>query len=141
MPHHQKILLTVDAVVLATDSENNKVLLIKRKNPPFQDHWAIPGGFVENEESIDAAAKRELQEETGLEVDNLQQLYAFGEPKRDPRSRVVSVAYWGIADPDAQKVVPATDAKDAKWFPVDDLPPLAFDHAIIIAKALEQIAL
>ena len=139
MSPSQNILVTVDAVVFTNLSQDQlKVLLIKRKNAPFKDQWAIPGGFVENHESLEDGAKRELREETGIAVKKLSQLYTFGDPGRDPRSRVVSVAYWCRVDPNQYPIKAQSDAKQVQWFEVGHLPKLAFDHDIIISMALNE---
>lgn len=132
-----KIFVTVDAVVFRKSNVGNELLLIKRKNEPFKGKWALPGGFVDEGEDLAVAAKRELQEETGLILDNLEQLGAFGKPGRDPRSHTVSIAYSGFAEADAQ-AIGADDADEAEWFAVSALPELAFDHADIIQLALEK---
>ncbi len=136
---NQDIKVSVDAVIFSNDENAGvSVLLIKRKYEPFQDRWALPGGLVNNDESLEDAARRELKEETGLSVDHLEQLYAFGEPNRDPRNRVISVAYFGMIESSAgQPVVAATDAKEVAWFTLDNLPDLAFDHKEILEKTLE----
>ncbi|RDI14314.1 NUDIX domain-containing protein [Flavobacterium sp. AG291] len=132
-----KIFVTVDAVVFRKSNAGNELLLIKRKKEPFKGKWALPGGFVDEGEDLAVAAKRELQEETGLVLDNLEQLGAFGKPGRDPRSHTVSIAYSGFAEADAQ-AIGADDADEAEWFAVSALPELAFDHADIIQLALEK---
>jgi len=132
MSPSQKILVTVDALVFGyLFPDQLSVLLIKRKNPPFQDQWAIPGGFVEDYESLEEGAQRELREETGISVKIMHQLYAFGEPGRDPRGRVVSVAYWCLVDPSQQPIKAQTDAKEVQWIDVNNLPELAFDHELL----------
>ncbi len=133
-----KTFLTVDAVIFKTINNNLNLLLIKRKNEPFQNAWALPGGFVEEHEDIDSAAARELLEETQITVDKLTQLKAFGKPFRDPRNHVVSVAYYGFATQDTVAIA-SDDAKEAKWFSVNELPKLAFDHSEIINFALEKL--
>lgn len=132
-----KIFVTVDAVIFREKADGNELLLIRRKNDPFKGKWALPGGFVDEGEDLADAAKRELQEETGLVVEGLQQLGAFGKPGRDPRQHTVSVAYTGFATEDAE-AVGADDADEAKWFLVSSLPELAFDHSDIIKLALEK---
>jgi 8-oxo-dGTP diphosphatase len=127
--------LTVDCVVFGMDGEDLKVLLIERGLPPFEGEWALPGGFVHVEETIDAAARRELEEETGLEKVFLEQLYTFGSVARDPRERVVSVAYYALVNLVDHRVQAATDAREAAWFSLDDVPTLAFDHAKILQMA------
>jgi ADP-ribose pyrophosphatase YjhB (NUDIX family) len=131
--------LTVDCVVFGYDGRSLRVLLIERAAEPFRGRWALPGGFVNMDETIDAAALRELEEETGLVRLYLEQLYTFGDLGRDPRERVVSVAYFALVKPADHVVRAASDAKRAEWFPVDDLPALAFDHPHIVETALERL--
>jgi 8-oxo-dGTP diphosphatase len=133
--------LTVDCVIFGLDLEEErlKVLLIERDLEPFAGMWAIPGGFVRQGETPEAAAMRELQEETGLTDVFLEQLYTFGEPGRDPRGWIVSVAYYALVSPEKHEINATTDARQARWFPVNSLPPLAFDHADILDTALQRI--
>lgn len=131
--------LTVDCVVFGLDAEDLKVLLIRRNQPPFKDRWALPGGFVEMGETLEAAALRELEEETGLTKIWLEQLYTFGAPDRDPRERVVTVAWFALVNLEDHPPRAATDASDAAWFPVRRTPPLAFDHRDILGAALERL--
>lgn len=132
--------LAVDCVVFGLDQPNNlQVMLIRRNLPPFQDQWALPGGFVRIDESVDAAARRELQEETGLEHVFLEQLYTFGGVDRDPRERVVTVAYYALVNLREHVVQAATDASEAAWFPISHLPTLAFDHAEIVRMAIARL--
>jgi len=132
--------LTVDCVVFGLDKQDQlKVMLIQRNLPPFKDQWALPGGFVQLDESLEEAARRELREETGIENVFLQQLYTFGEVNRDPRSRVVTVAYYALVNLWEYRIEAATDASDAAWFPLKQLPPLAFDHDKIVQVALNQL--
>ena len=140
MSRPSSIHLAVDAVVFGYNRESGlSVLLIKRKNPPFQGHWAIPGGFVAPEESLEAAVQRELEEETSLRIDYMEQLYTFGEPMRDPRQRVVSVTYFVLVKPESFEVKPQTDAEEADWFHIRELPKLAFDHAHILEVAISRL--
>jgi len=132
-----KIFVTVDAVIFRKVKEAHEILLIQRKNEPFKGQWALPGGFVDEGEDLPVAAARELLEETGLEVENLQQLGAFGKPGRDPRQHTVSVAYTGFADENAVAVA-ADDAAEAQWFSVKVLPQLAFDHLDIVTLGLQK---
>lgn len=127
--------VTVDCVVFGLDDEDLKVLLIRRDLPPFEDKWALPGGFVRIDETLDEAARRELQEETSLERVFLEQLYTFGAIDRDPRERVITVAYYALVRLSDHRVQAATDARDAVWFAMDDLPSLAFDHDQILETA------
>ncbi len=131
--------LTVDCVVFALDEADLKVLLIERDLEPFKGCWALPGGFVHMDESVDDAARRELREETGLSDVFLEQLYTFGAVDRDPRGRVVSVAYYALVNLSDHRVQAGTDAKGAAWFAVSDVPSLAFDHADILATALRRL--
>ena len=133
--------LTVDCVVFAIDfeQENLKLLLIQRGEEPFKGHWALPGGFVHNEEDLEAAARRELKEETGLDELYLEQLYTFGAINRDPRDRVVTVAYVALVNISGRLLQAATDAQDAAWFDAQDLPETAFDPASIIETALQRL--
>lgn len=136
---HPRPALTVDCVVFAIADDALKVLLIRRAQEPFGGSWALPGGFVDMGETLEAAARRELEEETSLKDLFLEQLYTFGEPDRDPRGRVVSVAYYALVDLAGRDVEPASDASAAEWFAVDALPELAFDHGEILAAALERV--
>lgn len=126
-----KIFVTVDIVLC----KSSKILLIKRLKDPFKDCWALPGGFVDENEDLEDAAKRELFEETTIKVDSLQQIGAFGKPFRDPRHHTISIAFYGEVDDDTIAIA-ADDAKEAYWFQLDDLPELAFDHQEIINKAI-----
>jgi 8-oxo-dGTP diphosphatase len=134
--------VTVDVVVIATRDGQWNVLLVRRKNPPFQGRWAIPGGFVEPNEPLEKAARRELLEETGLNPGHLEQLRAFGDPGRDPRGWTISVAFVTKLD---QREAPswrpraASDAEEVGWFALEDLPPLAFDHQQILAHAAKWL--
>jgi len=131
--------LTVDCVVFGMDEGDLKVLLIKRGVEPFLGKWALPGGFVRMEESLEDAARRELEEESGIRPSHLEQLYTFGEPGRDPRGRVVTVAYFALVKLSAHQVHAATDAREVAWFSVWDTPKLAFDHAEVLATALQRL--
>jgi 8-oxo-dGTP diphosphatase len=135
-----KIFVTVDAVVVKKIGKDASILLIKRKNEPYRGSWALPGGFVDENEDLPDAAARELREETGIVLANLFQLKAFGKPGRDPRQHTVAVAFLGYAD-ETVSAVAADDAEEAKWFPLNDLPALAFDHEEIIEFAKEKISL
>jgi 8-oxo-dGTP diphosphatase len=142
MPHtyqYPRAALTVDCVVFGVDDEELKVMLIRRGQPPFQGKWALPGGFVRLDETLEEAARRELEEETGLHKLFLEQLYTFGSVNRDPRERVVSVAYYALVKLSEHSVLAASDASDAAWFGVHDVPSLAFDHAEILQMALERL--
>ena len=142
MPHtyeYPRAALTVDCVVFGLDHQDLKVLLIQRGLPPFEGRWALPGGFVRLTETLDEAARRELEEETGLRTLFLEQLYTFSDVNRDPRERVVSVAYYALVNLQDHIVHGATDARDAAWFGVHDVPTLAFDHADILQMALDRL--
>src|SRR5882672_11865315 len=142
MPHtyrYPRAALTVDCVVFGFDESELKVLLIERGLEPFKGKWALPGGFVRVDETIDEAARRELAEEAGVGNVFLEQLYTFGAVDRDPRERVVSVAYYALVNLSDHRVQAATDARDAGWFGVHDVPSLAFDHTDILHVALERL--
>ncbi|HEY6723113.1 MAG TPA: NUDIX domain-containing protein [Polyangiaceae bacterium] len=129
--------LTVDCVVFATYDEGLRVLLIRRGEEPFAGGWALPGGFVRVDETTEAAARRELEEETGLKSAYLEQLYTFSRVDRDPRERVVSVAYYALVKPSA--LAAGSDARSAEWIDVTRLPELAFDHDEILEMALARL--
>ncbi len=136
----QNIKLTVDAVVFGYDQEEGiSILLIKRKNQPFQKLWALPGGFVKNEESLEKAVRRELWEESGVDVNYLEQLYTFGKVDRDPRGRIVSVAYFGLIRPKDYRLLAASDAEDVSWFNIKKLPKMGFDHKNILETAIKRL--
>lgn len=137
-PFHRAA-LTVDCVVFGLDERDLKVMLIRRALPPFRGKWALPGGFVRLDETLEQAARRELQEETGLEKVFLEQLYTFGAIDRDPRERVVTVAWYALVRLSNHRVKAATDACDAAWFALDVLPQLAFDHAQILQAAYRRL--
>ena len=132
--------LTVDAVVFRKADEF-EVLLIQRKHYPFEGMWALPGGFVEMEETVEEAVVRELEEETCLELrmDQLKQLHTFSALGRDPRGRTVSVTFFGKIDYQKSEVRGGDDASDAKWFKMSTIPELAFDHIEAINMALDRI--
>ena len=132
--------LTVDCVIFGLDEDELKVLLIKRGGTPFEGRWALPGGFVHVDEPLEAAARRELEEETGVRRVFLEQLYTFGERvDRDPRERVITVAYYALVKLNDHRVRAATDASEAAWFALTDLPSLAFDHGHIVEVAFERL--
>lgn len=126
--------ITVDAVIV--QKKTNKILLIRRGTDPYSGKWALPGGFVEQGELLAVACKRELKEETGLVVNNLEQLKAYDKIDRDPRGRTISIAFYGFTDEKNTKIKGGDDAAFAEWFSIDALPPLAFDHDIIIKDFL-----
>ena len=132
--------LTTDALILGYDNKNKelKILLIKRKNEPFKNQWAIPGGFVDMNETIEQCAKRELQEETGLSLNNLEQLTVASKIDRDPRGRTISTVFWAII-PIVYNLKANDDAADLQWFNCNNLPKLAFDHDEIIKIALDKL--
>jgi 8-oxo-dGTP diphosphatase len=137
---HPKPSLTVDCVVFGLDESNElRVLLIQRAYDPFAGSWALPGGFVKIEEDLESAARRELEEETAVRDIYIEQLYTFGNFDRDPRGRVVSVAYYALINLKNHPVKASTDAKNAAWFKLDEIPELAFDHKEILSKATERI--
>jgi 8-oxo-dGTP diphosphatase len=136
----QSIKVAVDAVVFGYDAEEGvSVLLIKRKFEPFQKSWALPGGLVKEEESLEEAVRRELREESGVDVTYLEQLYSFGKPDRDPRNRVVSITYYGLVQPKDYQLSAQTDAEDVAWFNINKLPKLAFDHKLIVDTAIKRL--
>ena len=130
--------VTVDMLIVDKSGSAPKILLIERRNNPFAGCWALPGGFVDENEDIDDAALRELREETSLVDVALHQFGAFGKPGRDPRGHTITIAYWGIAG-NPQQACAADDAKTLKWFEISNLPSLAFDHLEIIQEGLKKI--
>ncbi|MBI3096755.1 MAG: NUDIX hydrolase [Planctomycetes bacterium] len=133
------IRVTVDIVIFTIRSSRLHVLLVRRGLAPFKGQWAIPGGFVREGETLEQAALRELREETGVDEVYLEQLYSFGDPGRDPRGRVVTIAYFALISSDRAVPVAGTDAAEAGWFPMQSLPPLAFDHRRILDYSLERL--
>lgn len=131
--------LTVDCVIFGLDEANLKVLLIQRAHDPYAGRWAFPGGFVDMDETTDTAARRELEEETGIRDMFMEQLYTFSQVDRDPRERVVSVAYYALVNLSDYKVTAGSDANRAEWFAVDQVPKLAFDHDHILQVALARL--
>lgn len=136
---HPHPAVTVDVAVFTVRNDELQVLLIKRAFKPFQGEWALPGGFVEPDEDLQAAAARELQEESGVSGVYLEQLFTFGEPRRDPRERVITVAYYALIPSDTVELKAASDAEGVAWFSVDKLPELAFDHDDILEMALDRL--
>ncbi len=135
---HPRPAVTVDIVCLRSEGQSWRVLLIRRKHEPFAGYWALPGGFVDADEDLEQAARRELKEETGIEPMTLRQFYCFGRPGRDPRGWTISVAFLAICDDNLdEKIRAGDDADDVRWFAVDELPELAFDHKEIIEKSFE----
>jgi len=132
--------VSTDIVIFTLQDKQLKVLLIQRAYDPYRGHWSLPGGFVEIDEDLDSAALRELEEETGVSGVYLEQLYTFGQPDRDPRERVISVAYYALVPADRIHIRAASDAKSVAWFACNQLPELAFDHAQIIETARKRLA-
>jgi 8-oxo-dGTP diphosphatase len=132
--------VTVDVVIFTLLEKKLHILLVKRRRWPHEGQWAIPGGFINMDESLEQAARRELEEETGVRDIYLEQLYTFGEPKRDPRMRIISVAYFAIIRADRQTLRVSEESTDVRWFPVEALPGrLAFDHDEILETALDRL--
>jgi 8-oxo-dGTP diphosphatase len=132
--------VTVDVVGFTLREDRLQVLLIQRMEEPFEEMWALPGGYIKMHEGLEEAAARELQEETGVEEAYLEQLYTYGHPERDPRGRVITIAYFALLPAGAPvRQEGGSDARQARWFPVDELPLLAFDHAEIIQYALVRL--
>ena len=129
--------VTADCIVFNKTEDQLNVLLIRRANEPFKGCWAFPGGFIEPDESAEEAAVRELMEETGLEISGFRQLKAYSSPKRDPRERIITIAF--IAYAEHMQVKGGDDAAEARWFNVESLPPLAFDHQKILEDALNSL--
>jgi 8-oxo-dGTP diphosphatase len=132
-------MVTVDAVVFRMNENSTEVLLIQRGHFPFKGMWALPGGFVDMEETLEEAIVRELEEETGLKVVELTQLHAYSEIHRDPRGRNISITFFGLAGSDNTSIKAGDDAADARWFPIDQMPELAFDHKKVVKLALSKI--
>lgn len=132
--------VAADVALFRNAGGHNELLLIRRARDPFAGRWALPGGFIDIDEDLEAAARRELLEETGLVAGDLVQLQTFGRPGRDPRERVISVVFIGLAEEDKPDTPQAgDDAAEARWFSVTELPPLAFDHAEIIGLARQRL--
>ena len=129
--------VTVDVAVFTRQNNQLKLLLIQRAIDPHKGKWALPGGFVDIDEDLETAARRELKEETGLQIYEIHQLKAFGNPGRDPRGRTISIAFWGEVFSE-EKVSGSDDAADAQWFDLENLPPLAFDHELILKEFMKQ---
>ncbi|HSH52820.1 MAG TPA: NUDIX hydrolase [Bacteroidales bacterium] len=131
--------VTVDIIVFKKEKNDVQILLIERKNHPFKNMWALPGGFVDKDEDIKIAAYRELAEETSIQDIQLSQLHTFGKPGRDPRGHTVSVVYKGFLINSNQKIKAGDDAKNLQWFSINDLPDLAFDHREIIEYVVASV--
>ncbi|MCB0593088.1 MAG: NUDIX hydrolase [Lewinellaceae bacterium] len=137
---HPRPALTVDCVIFGLDESHQlKVLLIQRAHAPYEGQWALPGGFVDMDEGLETAALRELEEETGVKDVFIEQLYTFGEPGRDPRGRVVSVAYFALVNLEEHPVEASSDARRVRWFEAGLLPQLAFDHEKILQAAIARL--
>jgi 8-oxo-dGTP diphosphatase len=129
-----------DIIVFSRTKSSTEILLIKRKFEPFKDHWALPGGFLDLDEELDTAAYRELEEETSITNIKLEQFRAFGKIGRDPRGRTVSVVYYGfLPESEKRKAIANSDAAETKWYNIESLPSLAFDHDEIIKLAIRTI--
>lgn len=140
MSKKQKIALTVDAIIFNYSTEGGlSILLVKRKNKPFKNTWALPGGFVDNDETLKKAIKREVKEEVGLKIKGPDFLSVFDTPERDPRGRVVSAAFCFYLNDPLQTLNAGSDAKDAMWFGIEELPDLAFDHSTLIEASLNHL--
>ncbi|MDD2200160.1 MAG: NUDIX hydrolase [Bacteroidales bacterium] len=131
-------MLTVDALIFNKNRNDLFILLIKRNNPPFKNMWALPGGFVDMDEDLINAVERECFEETGLRLKGFRQLEAYGKPERDPRGRNIAIAHYIVLNEKLEPIA-GDDAKDARWFLVNDLPELAFDHYEIIADGIKKV--
>ena len=131
--------VTVDVAVFTQQNNQLKLLLIQRAHDPYKGKWALPGGFVDIDEDLDNAARRELKEETGISVGDIEQLHTYGAPDRDPRERVITVVYTTLISSNEVQLQPASDAAAAEWFDINQLPELAFDHPKIIKFACEKI--
>lgn len=129
--------VTTDCVIFGFDGTRLKVLLIERGLEPFKGHWAFPGGFLNMDESAETGALRELREETGLKEAYIRQFHTFSDPDRDPRERVLTIAYYALVR--IQDVKGGDDAARAEWFALDEVPPLAFDHQAILQEALKEL--
>lgn len=135
----ENLRVTVDIVIFTVRERTLQVLLVRRGVPPFEGQYAIPGGFILEGESLEQAAKRELQEETGVRDVFLEQLYSFGDPARDPRGRIITVAYYALISSERNSLAAGSDASEARWFLMSELPALAFDHKQILDYAVERL--
>jgi 8-oxo-dGTP diphosphatase len=133
--------VTADIVVIKTIDNLQEVLLIERKHPPFEGMWALPGGFLNMDETLEEAAMRELQEETGITGIKLEQLQTFSKVDRDPRHRTITTVFIGYTNESTTEPEAGDDAANAQWFPLDDLPPLAFDHEEVMEKVKEKFGI
>lgn len=140
MTNIQNIRVAVDAIVFGYQHNQLYVLLIQQKFGTQESYWALPGGLVKNDESLQDAVKRELKEETNVTVTYFEQLFTFGDDvNRDPRNRVISVAYFALVDPSKLTIKADSDAEHAQWFKINEVPTLAFDHNSILKKAIERL--
>ena len=133
----QNVSVSTDCVIFFRSKDVDKILLVKRKNDPYGGSWALPGGFLEEKEPLETGAARELEEETGIKVNDLHQIRAFGTPGRDPRGRTISIAFFGEVR-DQMRPEASDDAAEADWFPINNLPELAFDHKEIVGEAIQK---
>lgn len=140
MSKNQNIKVAVDAIVFGYQNNQLYVLLIQQKFGSQDSYWALPGGLVQDSESLEDAVRRELKEETNISVNYFEQLFTFGDDVfRDPRNRVISVAYFALVDSSKLKIKADSDAENAQWFKIDEVPSLAFDHTVILTKAIGRL--
>lgn len=130
--------VTVDIAVFRPAQDEFEILLIQRSHPPFEGQWALPGGFIDMDETLQASALRELEEETGIQKIELTQFRTYGDPGRDPRCRTITIVYYGFV-PENTATRAGDDARNASWFRLSHLPPLAFDHEIIINDLVNHL--
>ncbi len=130
--------VSADCIIIDRSKGHLNILLVERKNDPFKGMWALPGGFIEEDETVDQGAHRELSEETGLEL-QMEQFRVYSDPERDPRGRIITIAFLSVTDNINMKPVAGDDAKNVKWFSISELPLLAFDHRKIIEDALKSL--
>ena len=133
--HYPRPAVTVDAILI---SPNKSVLLIERGREPYQGTWALPGGFIEMDEELETACQRELEEETGIKLNQLKQFKAYGGVNRDPRHRTISVLFYAFTE-DELIANAGDDAANARWFPINELPELAFDHGLILNEFIAEV--
>ena len=131
--------VTTDVVAFTVIRDDLQVLLIRRARPPYRGAWALPGGFINPDETLEECVRRELEEETGIDDVFMEQLHTFSAPDRDPRERVITTAYYALVPPNRQEIRGASDAAEARWFALEGLPPLAFDHAHIVRTARARL--
>ena len=136
---HKPIALATDCVILGFDGGEMKLLLTEREKEPFKNKWALPGGFVFPEETTEACARRILLEKTGIDKVFIEQLYTFSNADRDPRERIVSVAYFALVNKQSYELIAGRDTLQAAWFGLSELPALAFDHAEIVTMAIQRL--